>query len=104
MSALSGGAERAIFEVDGSCEDDSAARSLRRRKGGGPAIDRGDERLVNRRDRVGFAHGQRRDIAATEGEAEQERRQEARRETTPVGLEEKREKPRRSQRLSLIHI
>lgn len=88
------GAERAKLDVEGSGDDDARGDRLRRRERGGPPIDRGDERLVDRCDRVRFADGQSRDVAAAERKPEEERRQKARRQTTSVGLEEQREKPR----------
>ncbi len=75
-------AERAQLAIEGSGDDDPDVGCLRRRERRGSAIDRGDERLVDGRDGVGFADRQRRDVAAPEREAEEERRQEARRETT----------------------
>src|SRR5262245_23419540 len=88
--------ERIDFNVEAAADDDAGASRLRRRDTGRPVIDRGDERLVDRRDGVGGADGQRGDIAAPEGESEEQRRQETGGEAASIGLEKRGDETRRA--------
>lgn len=90
------GTERIDFNVEAAAEDDAGAGRLRRRNTGRSVIDRGDEWLVDRRDGVGGADGQRGDVAAAEGEPEEQRRQEAGGETASIGLPKRGDETRRA--------
>ena len=59
-------------------------------------IDRGHERLIDWRERVRRADGQGSDVAAAESEAKQDRRENARGETTSIGSKQKRDETRSS--------
>ena len=90
------GTERLDFDIEDPGDDDPDACGLRRRQGDRAVIHRGDRRLLERCEHVGDADGERLDVAAPEREHEEERRQEARRKTTSIRLDEKRDDGRES--------
>ena len=75
------GAERLDFNIAESDDDDPGARRLRRRQRDRAMIDRGDGRLLERREHVRDADGECLDVAAAERESEEERREKTCRET-----------------------
>src|SRR5262249_5828127 len=96
------GTERIDFNVEAAAEDDAGAGRLRRRNTGRSVIDRGDEWLVDRRDGVGGADGQRGDVAAAEGEPEEQRRQEAGGETASLDVRTRGAETRRARHLGSV--
>ena len=88
--------ERLDFDIAESSDDDPGARRLRRRQGDRAVIDRGDGRLLERREHVRDTDGERLDVAAAERECEEERRENACRKTTSIRFDEKRNNARGS--------
>jgi len=87
------GAERAKLGVIRSGGIDTTADGVRGRERRGTALDRGDERLIDRVDRVEHADGESGDVAGAERDREQERRQKGGRESMSVGSKEQGEQP-----------
>ena len=84
------------MDVEASADGDAVAGRLQHGDARRVVIDSGDVRLIDRRERVRRADGQRSNVAAAEREAEEERREKARCEATSVGSKQNREQTRRS--------
>src|SRR5882724_12773373 len=96
--AVLSGTERANFGADEFGNDDAGGARSRREDRGRLGTDRVVERIVQRRRDVDIADGLSREVPAPEREHDQERHQDARRETTPVGLRKECQKSRKRQR------
>lgn len=92
-SAVLDRTERIDVKVEASAGHEADAGRLRRRETIRSVIDRGDQRLVDRREHLRHADGQGGDVPAGEREPEEQRSEHAGCEATSIEGQDSREEP-----------